>query len=140
MYGDTGGAMRGELAALLRQHRVQHLLGASSAERQAHGDVIRRYRQSVIHWCGQAMQAVTPMMFTNLPPRHLNPFRAEDSIGAARELCLALEFAKTNVSTRPAASELLAAASTNPVVERWRQAARATTLAEHDTHASLPRP
>ena len=32
MYGETGAAMRAELAALLRQHRVQQRLGRLDAE------------------------------------------------------------------------------------------------------------
>ena len=31
MYGETGAAMRTELAALLRQHRIQQRLGRSAA-------------------------------------------------------------------------------------------------------------
>ena len=30
MYGENGAAMRQELAALLRQHRIQHRLGSRS--------------------------------------------------------------------------------------------------------------
>jgi hypothetical protein len=138
MYGVTGAVMRTELAALLAQHRVQRRLSNTSSEvREKFGDDIRRFRQSVLVWCTQAMQIANPMMFSNLPPRTGNPFLTTEHAGAARELTRALEHAKRSSTGSPATLDLVTTPHSNLVVEHWRQAARAATLAEHDTNASL---
>ena len=138
MYGETGAAMRNELAALIAQHRIQHRLSdRDPAERQTHGKVIRQYRQTVLVWCGQAMQVASPMLFTNLPPRNHNPFKPSGRSNPAIELSRALAHARTESTAAPASTELLTTASKSPVVEGWRQVARAAALAEHDTTTNL---
>src|SRR5690606_6195104 len=66
MYGQNSGAIRTELAALLRNHRIQYRLGgpiglmpqsSTAADRKAMGRQIRRYRRSVLVWCRQAVTA-----------------------------------------------------------------------------------
>ena len=61
MYGENGDRMRTELAALLRQHRVQHRLDSSSLDappdREATGLLIRHYRHTVLSWCAEAVLA-----------------------------------------------------------------------------------
>lgn len=138
MYADTGTAMRTHLSALLAIHRIQHRLGdRDTAARQTHGEVIRQYRQSMLVWCGQAMQLASPMLFTNLPPRTPNPFIPSDHSNPAIELARALAHARTKSTAEPASTEVLTTASKNPVVEGWRQVARAAALAEHDTTTNL---
>ncbi|WP_148046757.1 hypothetical protein [Nocardioides pocheonensis] len=139
MYGENGAAMRRELAALLRQHRIQLRLGGpSEPDRDGQGLQIRQYRQSVLIWCNQAMKAASPLIFPNLPAKPANPFRADrPSVSAAGELARALDNATTQSSTPPASTELLTTPSGNEVVEHWREAARAAALAEHDTGGEL---
>lgn len=138
MYGDTGTAMRTHLSALLAIHRIQHRLGdRDSGARETYGEVIREYRQSVLVWCGQAMQLASPMLFTNLPPRTPNPFKPNGRSGPAIELTRALEQARAESTAAPASTGRLTTASKNPVVEGWRQVARAAALAEHDTTTNL---
>jgi hypothetical protein len=81
MYGETGTAMRQELAGLLRQHRVQQRLGGPPEAREEAGLLIRQYRQNVLLWCSQAMRATSPLTFSNLAPAQPNPFRAVGSGG-----------------------------------------------------------
>jgi hypothetical protein len=135
MYGENGAAMRTELAVLLRQHRVLHRLGEpDTPERSAHSVIAMQYRQSIVLWCSQAMHQTAPMLFSNLPPRPANPFRApEGRTTGAGELSRAIDHARSQSSHQPANSALLSRQSDNPVIERWRHAARAAVLAEHDT-------
>src|SRR6266498_1685178 len=73
------------------------------------------------------------LKFSNLPKKPTNPFKAAGlSITAAAELARALDHVKTNSSGRPASSDLLTTPNDNPVVEHWREAARAAALTEHD--------
>lgn len=139
MYGETGAAMRRELTVLLQEHRVQHRLGEGAGdERETHGAHIRRYRQSVLGWCSQAMQFASPLVFTNLAPSNRNPFRSATRGSAAGELAGALELARRGSTSMPASTELLTTPHENSVVERWRQTARAAVLAQHDTDPSDP--
>lgn len=138
MYGESGAAMRAELAGLLRQHRIQQrLVGTTAEQREELGGLIRTYRQSVIVWLGQAMRAASPLAFSNMPPAQPNPFRAVGSrsphLTAASELARAIDIARQQSSARPASTDALATPNANPMVDRWRLAARAAALAEHDT-------
>jgi hypothetical protein len=141
MYGETGTAMRQEFAALLRQHRVQQRLGGPLEAREELGLVIRQYRQGVLIWCSQAMHATSPLLFSNQAPTQPNPFRAVGTDGRtttpAGELTRAIDHAIAKSSCSAASIELLTAATENPVVEHWREAARAASLAEHDTGGEL---
>lgn len=138
MYGETGAEMRQQLAALLRQHRVQQRLGAPTQEaREELAVLIRGYRQNVLVWLNQAMRAASPLAFSNMPPAQPNPFRMVGTSGspftAAGELARAIYLATTESTAHVASSEELAAPLANPTVEHWRLAARAAALAEHDT-------
>ena len=143
MYGETGTAMRQELAALLRQHRVQQRLGGPPEAREEAGLLIRRYRQNVLLWCSQAMRATSPVTFSNLAPAQPNPFRAVGGRGngatPAGELARALELARQQSTALPATSEQVTTPTGHDVIERWRASARAASLAEHDTaHRGRP--
>lgn len=133
-YGENGANMRRELAALLRQHRIQHRIGGPGhRDRAALGVQIRQYRHSLLIWSTQAMHAAEPLLFSNLPTRPVNPFRAARRGTSAGELARALEHAKAHSSVGPASIDQLTKPSDNPVVEHWRGLARAAALAEHDT-------
>ena len=137
MYGETGTVMRQELAGLLRQHRVQQRLGGPPEARHEAGLLIRRYRQNVQLWCSQAMRASSPVTFSNLAPAQPNPFRAVGGAGngatPAGELARALELARQQSTALPATSEQVTTPTGHDVLERWRESARAASLAEHDT-------
>lgn len=142
MYGETGGALRTALAALLREHRVQPRLGTSTDERGHNGALIQRYRHTVLTWCSQTLESVRPVAFSNQPPRQPNPFRARDIAydeAALIELAAALGQAVAASSVRPATLEQLNAPSNKPTVELWRAVARAAALAEHDTAPNIAR-
>jgi hypothetical protein len=139
MYGENGDRMRTELAALLRQHRVQHRLDSSGSEsasdREAAGLLIRQYRHTVLAWCAQAVLAAKPLVFSAALPAPANPFRASNEAGAAvSELARALHVAHEASTAGHATLELLSTPSGNAVVEHWRGAASAAALAEHDTN------
>lgn len=140
MYAETGAAMRTALAELLRQHRVQHRLGDSPAQRAEAGHQIRRYRHSVLTWCRQALDSVRPMTFVNQPTRRSNPFRAA-SAGAgsspAGELARTLDAALVGDTAQCASIEQLTTPNGHPHVELWRQVAKAAALAEHDTAPAI---
>jgi len=139
MYGENGERMRTELAALLRQHRVQHRLDSSqsqsSVEREAAGLLILRYRHTVLAWCAEAVMAAKPLVFSSAMPAPANPFRASNEAGAAvSELARALHVARDASTAGHAPLELLSSPSDTAVVEHWRGAASAAALAEHDTN------
>src|SRR3954447_19477866 len=90
MYGENGGLMRAELSALLRQHRIQQRIGGegiytvaattTTDQRRRTGELIRRYRQSVLVWCHQATIAAAPgTAASNVSHTPVNPFRAANS-------------------------------------------------------------
>ncbi|GAA4759728.1 hypothetical protein GCM10023350_52460 [Nocardioides endophyticus] len=147
MYGETGELMRTQLAALLRQYRIAQRLGgpsrwapdglASPTEREELGQQIQQYRQTVITWCSRTLQTVQTITFSNVPSRRADPFRPDTEDGATAELVRALEHTRRHSSAPLATIGLLTTPSDNPVVELWRQAARAAALAEHDTSGEL---
>lgn len=142
MYGETGAAMRRELAALLRQHRVQQKLGGSTpASREELGVLVREYRQTILAWLSQAMQAASPLAFSNMPPAQPNPFRSVGTPGSqlttAGELARAIDLAKDRTTVGLASTDALATPHSNPTIEHWRLAARAAAFAEHDTTESF---
>jgi hypothetical protein len=139
MYGENGAQMRTELAALLRQHRVMHRLAADPlAERAEVGQQILRFRRTLIVWCTQAIRVAQPLTFPNIPQKPADPFRPTSEHGAAiGELARALDLARDQGTTPAASSTELATPSSKDVVERWRLAARAAALAEHDTATDL---
>jgi hypothetical protein len=141
MDGETGTMMRQELAGLLRQHRVQQRLGGPPEAREEAGLLIRQYRQNVLLWCSQAMRATSPLTFSNLAPIQPNPFRAVGGGGngatPAGELARAIELARQQSTAPPATSEQIRTPTGHDVIERWREAARAAALAEHDTASDV---
>jgi hypothetical protein len=148
MYGENGALLRAELSALLAQHRVQLRLGGggshsvpvttSRPEREEIGKQIRRYRQSVLVWCQEASRAVAPYASSNLSPAAPTPFRLPPTQhGGLASLRLGLDHAvDTSSALLPGLDELLASQEL-PLVEHWRQAARAAALGEHDFAAGL---
>ena len=148
MYGENGGLMRAELSALLRQHRIQQRIGGKGTytvaasttadQRRQIGELIRRYRQGVLVWCHQATIAAAPGTASHPSHTPVNPFRAANSRpGPLTALSRAVEQA-VDASTAPLATlDELATPDDLPLVEHWRQAARAAALGEHDFDAGL---
>ena len=144
MYGHTGTQLRTELAALLRQHRVQQRIGApdsrgrgqlSPGDREEISRTILAYRRSILTWCIGALHSAEPVAYSNLTTTSPNPFRqSEQSHGPIRALRNALHLADASSTVDLPSLELLTAPSENPVVEHWRTGARAAALAEHYTN------
>jgi len=134
MYGENAGNLRTELTTLLRQHRVQQRLGGPGIhtvpetttleERRVFGEQIARYRHAVLMWCLQASRAANPRI--NL----------EDASGRARgptaELHHRLTVAVAASTAGLPSLDELTTEQRFPMVETWRNAARAATLGEHD--------
>jgi hypothetical protein len=139
MYGENGGRLRAELTTLLRQHRIQQRLGGKGLhtvpetttveERQALGELIGRYRQTVLVWCLQAVSATSP---------HINlEGTTSRSRGPVEELRYRLGAA---IDTSPAGLPTLEHLTTPrdfQIVDTWRLAARAAALGEHDFGAGV---
>lgn len=148
MYGENGALMRAELTSLLMQHRIQLRIGGSGthtvpvttteSERLQIGEQIRRYRQSALVWCGQAARAVAPLAASNLTSGNVNPFRLPAiHHGGLTALAAGLEHA-VGASTAPLPRLVeLTTEQELPLVEHWRQVARAAALGEHDFDADL---
>lgn len=133
-YGQNGGQVRAELTTLLRQHRIQQRLGgqgihsvpeATTAEqRELLGELIQRYRYAALAWCLHAVVAANPRV--NLEGT------TKRSRGPAEELRYRLARSiKFSNAGLPPLNEL-SAAQEFPMVESWRQVARAAVLGEHD--------
>jgi hypothetical protein len=148
MYGENGGLLRAELSSLLKQHRVQLRIGGGGThtvpvtttenERRQIGEQIRRYRQSVLVWCVQATNAVAPHAASNLSPTVTNPFRLPAiQHGGLTAMRQALEQTIDASTARLPSLEELATPHDLPIVEHWRQVARAAALGEHDFDAGL---
>lgn len=139
MYGENSGQLRDALGIVLREHRIQQRLGGKGihtvpeittiAEREELGKQIRRYRECVLTWCLQAVQAANPRI--NLEGT------SGRGRGPAEELCYRLTEALNASTSSLAPSEELVAAQQFATVESWRQAARAAALGEHDFPAGV---
>ncbi len=148
MYAENGHLLRAELSSLLRQHRIQPRIGGpgshtvpvttSGEERAEMGEQVRRYRQSALTWCLQAAVAVEPEAKSRLSPRATNPFRLPAAQhGGLAALRKALEqAARASTAPLPDLAELTTPHEL-PLVEHWRQVARAAALGEHDFDAGL---
>ena len=148
MYGENGVLLRAELSSLLRQHRIQLRIGgpgthtvpvtATGEERAQIGEQIRRYRQSALTWCLQATIAVGTESQSRLSPRATNPFRLPPAQhGGLASLHKALDQAvRASTAPLPGMAELTTQHDL-PLVEGWRQVARAAALGEHDFDAGL---
>ena len=133
-YGENGGQVRAELTTLLRQHRIQQRLGGQGThtvpetttpeQRALLGELIRRYRYAALAWCLNALVAANP---------RVNPEGAtERSHDPAEELHYRLTHSiKRSNSGLPELVEL-STRQDFPIVESWRQVARAAVLGEHD--------
>ncbi|GAA4700012.1 hypothetical protein GCM10023349_15670 [Nocardioides conyzicola] len=140
MYAETGAAMRAPLAELLRQHRTQHRLGDSPSQRAEAGYEIRRYRHTILAWCSQALDSVSPLTFSNQPSARANPFHvagAGQGTSPAGELGRSIDLALTHDRAPRATIDQLTTPTGHPHVELWRQVARAAALAEHDTAPAI---
>lgn len=147
MYGDNGALLRAGLTQLLRQHRIQQRVTgrhwrtapdiAAEASRLEASQLIRTYRQAVLVWCHQTAAAINPYVVSNLTHLPSNPF-----VGAARELAPLDSLERALKETRDESSaslptlELLTTRHELPLVESWRQIARAAALAEHDINVA----
>jgi len=146
MYGENGALLRTALAELLRQHRIQQRVGrhwrtapdvTTDAARAEASVLIRAYRQAVLVWCHQTAAAINPYVVSNVTHLPPNPF-----IGAERELAPLDSLERALRETRDASSAhlptlaLLTTPHELPLVESWRQIARAAALAEHDINAA----
>ena len=138
-YGENGNRLRAELASLLRQHRIQHRLGGpgsytvpestTAEQREVLGEQIQRYRQATLTWCLQAVAAANPRI--NLEPT------AQRSGGPAEELRYRLT---RSIEASNAGLPMLDELTTRqdfPMVESWRQVAKAAAMGEHDLGGPL---
>ncbi|WP_148575294.1 hypothetical protein [Nocardioides caldifontis] len=148
MYGENGGRLRAELAQLLRQHRIQQRLGGagshtmpvttSPAQRTEFGRQMNRFRLSALVWCRQTAVAVGPFATSNLAKPPANPFRTpKPDPGPLAALHQALDEAAAASTARLPHLEELTTPHDVPIVESWRQIARAAALGEHDFGAGL---
>jgi len=147
MYAETGHRIRAELTELLNQHRIQQRLGGPARyqpmprtpeERQAYGELIRRFRQSALVWCHEAAIAVAPSAVSAIAPTIANPFnknaRRHESLDVLNR---ALETSIHASSARLPTMHELTTAHDIGLVEHWRQLARAAVLSEQDFDAGL---
>lgn len=133
-YGENGNRLRSELATLLRQHRIQPRLGGPGShtipvtttreQREALGEQIQRFRWATLMWCLQAVAAANPggklaqmTVRYRRPPDELH-YRLAEALDALK-------------SGLPALEELTTPQEF-PIVESWRQVAKAAVLGEHD--------
>ena len=148
MYGENGTRLRTELGVLLSRHRVQLHIGGggthtvpvttTTEERQQIGEQIRRYRQSALVWCHQGTVAVAPTAVSALVRAPTNPFlAASEPHGALHAMQRTLEHTvRTSTAALPTLDELTTPHAL-PLVESWRQVARAAALGEHDFTTGL---
>ncbi len=148
MYGENGALLRAELSSLLKQHRIQLQIGGpgthtvpvttTESERQQIGEQVRRYRQSALVWSLQAITAVAPTVDSRLSPSVANPFRLPAAQhGGLAALHQALDQTMRASTARLPGLEELTTPQHPPLVEHWRQVARAAALGEHDFDAGL---
>jgi hypothetical protein len=138
MYAENGGQLRAQLGTLLRQHRIQQRLGGAGShtipetttvdERRLLGEQIARYRQSALVWSVQAVRAANPRM--NLVGTSTRARSPADELG--HRLDITIEH-----SSGPPSLEELTTEQQFPMVETWRNVARAAALGEHDFDAGL---
>lgn len=139
MYGENSGALRDALRELLTQHRIQQRIGGAGThavpetttvdQRREIGELIARYRQSVLVWCRQAMRATNPSFdLSETTSRSREP---------ADELRFRLDASVEGSSASLPTMEDLTSEQGFRMVELWRQAARACALGEHDFGAGV---
>lgn len=139
MYGENVGKLRSELATLLGQRHANHQihrdlaqtasdLGTAEAALEASA-LILRYRHSVLAWCHLAMTHGHP----NPKARSSNTLDPPDRLQQSLERIVARDLAQL-----PTLEELTTRQHVG-IVESWRQAAKASALAEHDLGPSIGR-
>ncbi|GGD24225.1 hypothetical protein [Nocardioides daphniae] len=146
MYGENTHLTRSHLDELLRHHRhAQHLAGAPSPGRprptpDETATLVQqcvRYRNNVLTWCLQAIEAVAPYAVpaaATPPPDPFSPY------APTHGALIALRYALTQaVAAAGARADLdqLTTSQDHRLVECWRNAARGAALAEHDHAADL---
>lgn len=148
MYGENGHLLRAELTSLLTQHRIQLRIGGpgthtvpvttTEADRARIGEQVRRYRRSALTWCLQATTAAADCAESRLSPKVTNPFRLPTvRHGGLAALRQALDQAvRASTAPLPDLTELTTQQEL-PLLEHWRQVARAAALGEHDFDAGL---
>jgi hypothetical protein len=139
MYGENAGQLRAELTVLLRQHRIQQRLGGQGIQtvpetttveqRKELGEQIAHYRQAVLVWCREAVRATNPRIALEGTSGRTR--------GPAEELRHRLDAAVNASEASLPTMEELATEQSFPMVETWRQAARAAALGEHDFSAGV---
>lgn len=146
MYGENTDLIRTHLDELLRhRYHARHLAGAArrGTPRPTTDETVAlvqqcvRYRNNVLTWCLQAVEAVAPYAVSAAatpPPDPFSPY------APAHGALIALRHALTQAVTRAEARADLTELTTpqdHRLVEYWRQAARGAALAEHDHAAGL---
>ena len=148
MYGETGGLLRAELSELLRQHRIQLRIGGGGSHTvpvttTAAGKAADRRADPSLPTVGPGLVPPgDPRRGTGRDQRPskapANPFRTSGADpGPIAALQHALEHSvRTSTASLPTIEELTTAHDM-PLVEHWRQLARAAALGEHDFDAGL---
>ncbi|KRA37903.1 MULTISPECIES: hypothetical protein [unclassified Nocardioides] len=140
-YGQNGTLLRQELTTLLRQHRIQQRLGGAGShtipesttaeERELLGQQIRRYRGAALGWCVHAVMEANPRI--NLGGS------TERSRGPVEEFRHRLLESIRMSNAGIASMKELSVEQKYPIVESWRQIAKAAVLGEHDFAGDLAR-
>lgn len=145
MYGENSGLLREALGDLLRHHRIQQRIGGAGIhtvpetttveEREEIGEQIGRYRHAALVWCDQAMRSAAPRTVVengtgSIAGTH-HARRPDDELRYRLHAAI-----NASASTLPTLEELTTA-QRFPLVDTWRQAARACALGEHDFAAGV---
>lgn len=138
MYGENSGALRDALVTLLGGYRVNYdllrqIARAYPAETTEYRKVeaiaqVRRYRHTILTWCHQALIQADP---NPKAARNLEQYEPHDWLRRALGRLL-----DQTPDPLPSMVELTTLHQV-PIVETWRQAAKAATLAEHDFDRGL---
>lgn len=138
MYGENGGRLREVLAALLGEYRINdQVLRDVSRTRSARSIEVRqsevaaqmrRYRRTILTWCHQTLVQADPNPV---------PASARESFTPPEWLRRSLQRMLTENSEPLPTTAELATPQEVGILESWRQAAKATVLAERDFDRGL---
>lgn len=138
MYGENSGRLCDALAALLGEYRVNHQIlrdvsrtgSARNIEvRQSEAAAqVRRYRRTILMWCHQTLVQADP---NPVPASARENFTPPEWLRRSLDRVLA-----ENPEPLPTTTEL-ATPQDIGILESWRQAAKATVLAERDFDRGL---
>lgn len=133
-YGENGGQIRSGLTTLLRQHRIQQRLGGQGLhtlpetttpeQRELLGQQIQRYRYATLAWCLHAIVDANPQISLH--------GSSERSRGPAEELRQRITRSIKASDAGPPPLNELTTPQEFPLVESWRQVAKAAVRGEHD--------